>query len=51
MGNDSKAQLDKFKQAARERECDEDEAAFDRALKQMKPAVEPKAKPAPKERR
>lgn len=27
-----KPQLDKFKEAAREAECDTDEAAFDRAL-------------------
>ncbi len=34
------AQSEKFKRAARELGCDEDEAAFDRALKQMKPSPE-----------
>ena len=34
------AQSEKFKQAARDLGCDEDEAAFDRALKQMKPPPE-----------
>ena len=32
----NKKQSDKFKQAARELGCDEDEDAFNRALKQMK---------------
>ena len=31
----SKDQAEKFKRAARELGCDEDEAAFDRVLKQM----------------
>lgn len=30
-----KSQLDKFKQAARELECDEDEKAFERKLRQI----------------
>ena len=38
------AQSEKFKRAARELGCDEDEAAFDRALKQMKPTSEKVAK-------
>ncbi len=38
-------QAEKFKQAARELGCDEDEAAFDRALKQMKPPPEKADKP------
>jgi len=29
------SQIDKFKQAAKEAECDTDEAAFDRALKRV----------------
>ncbi len=36
MSEKEKSQSDKFKRAARELGCDEDEAAFDRALKQMK---------------
>ena len=34
---EEKSQSDKFKQAARDLGCDENEAAFDQALKQMKP--------------
>lgn len=34
------SQPDKFKRTARKLGCDEDEAAFDRALKQMKPPPE-----------
>ena len=33
-------QTEKFKRTARELGCDDDEAAFDRALKQMKPPPE-----------
>jgi hypothetical protein len=40
--SDDNAQLDKFKQAAREREADEDEAHWDARLKKIA-----KAKPAP----
>ena len=36
MGNAKLEQVERFKRAARELGCDEDEAAFDRALKQMK---------------
>ena len=36
MSEKDQSQSDKFKQAARELGCDEDEAAFDRALKQVK---------------
>ncbi len=32
---DTRPQLDKFKDLARELECDEDEAAFDERLKKM----------------
>ena len=39
-----KQQLDKFKEAAREAECDTDEAAFDKALGEIA-----KTKPEPKE--
>jgi hypothetical protein len=41
--NESHSQLDKFKQAARELECDEDEARWDERLKKVaehKPAPE-----------
>ena len=38
--HDKMSRSDKFKRAARELGCDEDEAAFDRALKQMKPPPE-----------
>ena len=33
-------QIERFKDVARELGCDEDEAAFDRALKQMKPPAD-----------
>lgn len=33
--DDDKPQIDKFKEAARELETNEDEAAFDRALKKV----------------
>jgi hypothetical protein len=39
---DIQSQLDKFKQAARALECDEDEEAFKRSLRKVA-----KAKPAP----
>ena len=39
------SQADKFKRAARELGCDEDEAAFERALKQMKPQADKAEKP------
>ena len=41
---DKKTQADKFKEAARELECDEDEARWDERLKKVA-----KAKPAPEE--
>ncbi len=40
LGEDSKSQSDKFKDAARELECDENEAAFEEKLKKI-------AKPEP----
>ena len=40
--NDHKSQSDKFKQAARDHEADEDEARWDERLKKLA-----KAKPAP----
>ena len=43
-------QVEKFKRAARELGCDEDEAAFDRALKQMKPLLEKADKPSAKDK-
>ena len=36
MANDRKSQSEKFKEAARELGGDQDEEAFDRALKKMK---------------
>lgn len=36
MGNDT-PQVDKFRELARELECDEDEAAFDERLKKLAP--------------
>ena len=41
-----KAQIDKFKEAARELETNEDEAAFDRALKKVAKAKPEEKKPA-----
>lgn len=43
---DAKSQLDKFKEAARELECDEDEARWDERLKKVAKAkpVEEKLK-------
>ena len=38
MTESTAKQAEKFKRTARELGCDEDESAFDRALKQMKPA-------------
>ncbi len=43
MNDDQKIQLDKFKQAARDPECDEDEARWDERLRKVaghKPAPE-----------
>ena len=37
MTESTTKQAEMFKRAAQELGCDEDEAAFDRALKQMKP--------------
>jgi hypothetical protein len=37
-----KSQLDKFKEAARELECDEDEAAFEDKLKKIARTAPPK---------
>ena len=42
MADDPKPQLDKFKDAARELECDEDEARWDERLRKV-------AKPKPTE--
>ena len=44
MPEPKKSQTDKFKDAAREAECDEDEARWDERLKKVA-----KAKPAPEE--
>ena len=43
MADDPKPQLDKFKDLARELECDEDEDAFDERLKKLAKAPPPKA--------
>lgn len=37
MANNDKSQSDKFKDAARELECDENEAAFEEKLKKIVP--------------
>lgn len=42
MGTDNKSQLDKFKEAARELECDDDVKRFDERVKKLV-----KHKPAP----
>lgn len=39
-----KPQLDKFKEAARESECDMDEEKFDQALKKVAKTPKPKTK-------
>lgn len=39
------SQADKFRDLARELECDEDEAAFDERLKKLATAPKPKAPP------
>lgn len=44
MPDDPKPQADKFRDLARELECDEDEAAFDERLKKLATS-----KPPPKE--
>lgn len=43
--SDNKPQIDKFKEAARELETNEDEAAFDRTLKKIAKAPKPDSKP------
>jgi len=45
--NEKKSQLDKFKEAARQLETDDDEAAFNAKLRKL---VKLKPTPAPKER-
>ncbi|MHA6691584.1 hypothetical protein [Devosia sp. A449] len=47
FSNPNKSQIDKFKEAARELETNEDEAAFDRALKKVAKA-KPEAKKSEK---
>jgi hypothetical protein len=47
-----KTQVQKFREAAREAECDQDEGHFDDALKRVAKAPPPKdEKPAPKKPR
>ena len=41
MPEQAKPQLDKFKDLARELECDDDEAAFDERLKKLATAPKP----------
>lgn len=43
MTQEAKPQLDKFKELAREAECDEDEARFEETVRKIAPA--PKAAP------
>lgn len=42
MVDDKKPQVDKFRDLARELECDDDEAAFDERLKRVAKARAPK---------
>ena len=42
---DDKPQLDKFKELAREAECDEDEAKFEETVKRVAKAPPPKDDP------
>jgi hypothetical protein len=44
-----KSQADKFRDLARELECDEDEAAFDERLKKIAKAPQPPAPKKPKD--
>ena len=46
MPDKSKSQLEKFKEAAREHECDEDEAAFEETLRQISQHKPEKERPA-----
>lgn len=43
---DPKTQLDKFRELARELECDEDEPAFEDKLKKVATAPKPDPKPS-----
>jgi len=45
MTDDAKPQADKFRDMARELECDEDEAAFDDKVRKVATAPRPKAEP------
>ena len=45
MAKDQRSQLDKFKEAAREAECDMDEEKFDQALKKVAKSKEKEKKP------
>lgn len=49
-GKGLESQTEKFKRTARDLGCDEDESAFDRALKQMKPQLEKAEKPSAKDK-
>ncbi len=42
---DARSQAEKFKDLARELECDDDEEAFDERLKKLAAAPAPKSKP------
>lgn len=44
MSEDPKPQIDKFRDLARELECDEDEDAFDERLKKLATAPKPPPK-------
>jgi hypothetical protein len=42
MARDKQTQTDKFKRAAKDAQCDEDEAAFEKRLKKIAKAPPPK---------
>jgi len=47
MTEDPKTQADKFRDMARELECDEDEAAFEDKVRKVATSPAPEAKPKP----
>lgn len=47
MNRDDKPQPDRFRELARELECDEDEAAFEDAVRRIASKVTPEAEPDP----
>ena len=45
LDKDQKPQSDKFRELARELECDEDEAAFEENVRKVATAAKPEAEP------